>query len=302
MLNRTIKYPIAYNKVTKKLIEIKDVNDEDRKSLICKECNEGFVAVLDHQTPHFKHKPNSSCKGANESYIHWVTKELFKELEEIELPDFEIDELPEKEREKFQLMKNSVIDKNVPETYRIKFKNDLRSELIENRVYKIDDLKIEKHYNTSLGGVKVDIEVISGGEKLFIEPYFSNMINEDKEAKFSELKVKTIAIDLVSFIEHYKVNFSLQDLKNYLINKISKTWSYLSYEDYDNFIDEYKAYLFEKIKEHKSKIDNIYKNQISDLNTEIERKLKYIKALKAEIEDSKTKVNDLKKRISIDKI
>lgn len=77
------------------------MTNEKRMSIICPICKDNFVAVLNHQTPHFKHKTRVNCSGSLETYIHWLAKEVFKDLGEFEIPQLLIDDLPEKQRQKF---------------------------------------------------------------------------------------------------------------------------------------------------------------------------------------------------------
>lgn len=81
-----IKYSVAYNFTEKAIVPINDVTQENRLSLFSPICRHNFIAVLQHQTPHFKHKPHSTCSGSLESYLRCLAKELFKQIKEIETP------------------------------------------------------------------------------------------------------------------------------------------------------------------------------------------------------------------------
>ena len=123
--NIGIKYPIAFHKQTESLVNISDVTDDNNRELICFECKGNFIAVRKHQTPHFKHKPNSKCEGNVESYIHWLTKEVFKEITEMEIPEICKDDLTFNQREKLDNQVNRLIEKHVPENLQRKFMNDI---------------------------------------------------------------------------------------------------------------------------------------------------------------------------------
>ena len=148
-LKNYIKYPIAFHKQSEKLIDISDVNDNNKTDLICLECQENFVAVQNHPTPHFKHKPNSKCKGKIESYIHWVTKEIFKEINEIELPEIFKDNLTNNQKDKLDNQVNNLIKKNVPENFHFRFRKNLKKKISESGIFQIEKIETEKEYKTS---------------------------------------------------------------------------------------------------------------------------------------------------------
>jgi len=307
-LKNYIKYPIALNKETQELIEIKKVTDDNRKDLICKDCNDNFVAVLNHPTPHFKHKPNSSCKGNEESYIHWVTKEIFKQIKEIELPELFINDLPEKHREKFQITKNKIIDPNVPETFRSEFKKGLKEHLFESKKILIDKIDIEKEFKTTLGDIRVDIVANTQNKTIFIEPFFTSKIDKNKKEKLSIINIPTLSLNLIKFIESNNSNFSIRKLTNYLFSKNSKNWVYLNDEKYDLHIKNYENYLFKEIERmnplinsHISKLDKISElelkcqNRIQKINLIIDD----INDLKSEIVEFESEIDDLKEELGI---
>jgi hypothetical protein len=104
----SVQFPSSYNFKTEKPSTIKEVIHEERLNFICPDCKKSFIAVLNHKTHHFKHKPNSTCVGSFESNIHWLSKEIFKTIKEFEIPEIKIDELPEKQRELFQFTYNEI--------------------------------------------------------------------------------------------------------------------------------------------------------------------------------------------------
>lgn len=152
-------------------------------NLICPECKNNFIAVLNHRKPHFKHKPHSTCLGSPESYLHWLTKEVFKQIKEIEIPELLIDDLPEKPRQKFQNKYNKIIDANIPASFRSIFKKGLKKELSESRKVSIDKYDIEKEFKTKSGPIVVDIVAEINTRKILINPFFSNPVDEEKKEK-----------------------------------------------------------------------------------------------------------------------
>jgi hypothetical protein len=217
-----IKYPIAFHKQTEKLVDISDVTDDNKTEFICVECKDSFVAVRKHQTPHFKHKPNSSCKGNVESNIHWLTKEVFKEIKEIELPEIFKDNLTYNQRKILDNEVSNLIEKNVPENLHSEFRKGLKKNISESRIFQIEKIEIEKEFKTSLGNVRIDIVTTINNQQLFIEPFFTNQIDDLKKRKLTLIKTPTLSINLCSFIHRFNYNYNLENLKNFLISKNSK--------------------------------------------------------------------------------
>ncbi|WP_412984753.1 hypothetical protein [Pontimicrobium sp. IMCC45349] len=255
-MNNNITYPIAYNNITNQLVEIQNVTKDNKENLICNECKDNFVAVINHQTPHFRHKPDSNCIGSLESYIHWVSKEIFKTIQEIEIPELTIDELPEKQRQKFQKMYNEILDQNIHDTLRSRFRKSFKNNLTESKRIKIYNIEIEKQYKTPIGDIRVDIVSNFQNKEIFIEPFFTNSIDKTKKAKLELLETSTLSINLKKFIEYYNSNYSIQILKDYLISKESKKWAFLSNKTYDKCIKDYKEYLNTEIKKNEELINS----------------------------------------------
>lgn len=286
MSQNYIKYPVAYNFKENSIMPIDEVTKENKLNLICPDCKNNYIAVLNHQTPHFKHKPHSTCKGSYESYIHWLTKEVLKTIKEIEFPKLLINDLPEKNRQNFQSKLNKIIDKNIPETYRSKFKKELKNELFESSKASVDTYEIEKVYKTELGDIIVDVVANIKSKKIFIEPFFSNPIDEEKKKKLSLIEIPTLSIDLSKFIDSYGQNYSMKSLKKYLISKKSKTWVYLSNNKYNEYIENYEKYLHKEIVRNR-KLIAIHNSKLIE-----------IKELEGEVQDLNIEITDLKKRIT----
>lgn len=295
------KYPVAFSFSKNEVVPIDEVTEENRLSLYCPTCKTNFIAVLNHRTPHFKHKPNTSCSGTQETYLHWLSKELFKEIKEIEIPELHIDDLPEKQRQKFQLKFNKIIDPNVPETFRSIFKKSLKKNLINSRKIVLDNIEIEKEFKTTYGNIRVDVVAINKGKPLFIEPFFTNPIDKEKEGKISAIGIATLSLDLLKFIEFYGQNYTVEILKKYLISKVGKKWVYLGDKVFDEHIECYMNYLLNEVEENKDTINFHQSTQIkiSTLEEECNNKYGEIGKLKDEIDDLQTEIFELKNAIGI---
>jgi len=300
-LNKLIKYSIAFDNKTNKLVEISDINSTNNKNLICKSCQGELIAVINHNTPHFRHKVD--CGASSETYIHWVCKEIFRTLSKIELPEFLIQDLSSEYRHEFQAKKNAIIEEKVPVTLRTEFKKVLKKELMESKDYLITKIDSEKKSQSKFGDVKIDIVAYSKDDRIFIEPFLSNPIDIEKEKKLKEIDISTLSIDLNLFIDHYGWDFKLEKLRKYLISKRYKKWSYLNKNTFKEYLLNYEKHILlmvdyykDEINDHKQKIKDIeklekeymiLKHEISQLNTKERKLTSKIKILMEEIEHPK---------------
>ncbi len=83
-----IRFPIATDKNSHRLVNAKDVLNGLACNCYCFECKQDLIAVNQErkQRAHFRHQKDSNCKMNYETFIHWVTKEVFKTLSSIKLP------------------------------------------------------------------------------------------------------------------------------------------------------------------------------------------------------------------------
>tara|TARA_R110001583_G_scaffold104996_1_gene252432 strand:- start:898 stop:1524 length:627 start_codon:yes stop_codon:yes gene_type:complete len=200
-------------------------------------------------------------------------------MEEIEIPELFIDDLPEKPRQKFQFQLNKILDSKIPDSFRSEFRKGLKQNLTESRKLSIDKLDIEKEFKTSLGDIRVDVVANSKSERIFIEPYFTNEIDEDKKNKLGILDIPTLSLNLKRFIDYYSQDYSIRTLREYLFSKKSKQWVFLSDIEYEQHVKNYKSYLLEEIERskdiivlHKDKLDEIsnLKTKRNELMDEIQ--------------------------------
>lgn len=288
--NTYIKYPIAFNIKTKKLVEILKVTAENKSDLVCLECNENFVGVLNHQTPHFKHKPKSNCQGNVESYIHWITKEVFKELTEIELPEIFKDNLNHKDRQRLDSKVNELIEKNVPRTLQLKFRGSLKKNLSDSRKFEIEKIETEKEFKTDLGNVRIDIVATINNQKLFIEPFWKNPIDKIKMEKLTLINTPTLSINLLSFIQSFDYNYKIENLKNYLINKNTKYWIFNREKQIKKYSEEYLNYVTGEIEKRRFEI-NEHQSKLKKI-TELEKKASNLEEKIRPTQDKIKKIRD----------
>jgi len=277
------------------------VTDENKTELICLECKENFIAVRKHQTPHFKHKPNSKCKGNVETYIHWITKEVFKEIKEIELPEIFIYNLTENQREKFDNQINILIKNNVPRNLQIKFRKNLKKNISESGIFRIEKIETEKEYKTPLGDVRIDIVITINNQEVFIEPFFSNQIDDFKRRKLTLLEKPTIAINLVTFINRFNYEYDLESLNDYLISKNSKYWILNRASKIDKYRLEYLNYVTEEIKRKQNdfNLNNLKLKKITSIEGEINGLKETIRPTQDKIRKLEDEIREIKNDLGI---
>jgi hypothetical protein len=300
--NIYIKYPIAFHKITKELVDIADVTNDNKMHLICQECKENFIAVQNHPTPHFKHKPKSTCKGNVETYLHWLAKDTFKLINEIELPEIFIHNLTYIQRVKLKEDINRLVIKhNVPKALQLKFKNELKKELSNFGKYQIKNIELEKEFKTSLGNVRIDIVATINKEKLFIEPFYTSRIGSEKIEKLILINTPTVAIDLIYFTNRFKYKYKLEDFKNYLISKECKTWVINKEEQLKKHLSNYLIYVVDEIKgnQDKFKSHNEQVEKLSELKSKVDSLVKKIRPTQEEIIKLSREITKLNKKLGL---
>lgn len=299
-----LMYPIALDMLSNKLVDVRDVENGKACNCYCFECKQDMVAInnVTKQRPHFRHDSNSNCSLNFETYIHWLTKELFKEIDVLYLPDLDVSEI------------KSTINNNLLELYNSKsvpsiLREIINNELIENirkrsKCIKLEIVEIEELYSTSLGDIRVDIVLKFQGKdgvekKLFIEPFYSNGIDNTKLNKLKELKIPTISIDLWSFVNKKSHLFSKSIFKGFLINNItSKSWEYYNLDALLLQKDVLK--IENRIKNNFENI-NIFKklaNNINVIDDEIETVKEDIEILKSVLWDKNKERDMIKNKLS----
>ncbi len=229
-----IKYPIALSKETGELINAKDAENGLNCNCCCIDCSDDLIAINkdgNKLRPHFKHKGEPSCKGGFESYIHALTKKLFFEIEFIILPEIRVKDLINRWDNSFftnelsNLLEGDIIKKGFVND--ISFANVV---LQESKKLEIEEIEIEKVFNTSLGDIRVDIAVAFGAHKLLIEPFFTSQIDNGKAKKIEMLDKSTLVLDLLSFVKQRDYQFEISEVIEYLQSKISKKWYHIRKE------------------------------------------------------------------------
>lgn len=264
--------PIAIDRESKKLVNAKDVPNGLDCNCICFYCQEDLVAVNKEikQKAHFRHNKNSLCKLSYETYIHWLTKEVFKEIDHIFLPPIFIRDLGQE----YQNIFFKKLDVDISEIYHLDIYKDEFVLQPESEI-EIEKLKTEQIFHTKKGNIRADIVVEFRRDFLLIEPYYTCKIDDVKLGKISDLNKSTISINLLPFYERHKWLFNIAEFKYFLINDISdKKWEFVRTTKSENLINKFFI-------KHKNGI-----NRIKDL-------MEKNKKIKQNIYDKQMKVNTL---------
>lgn len=302
-----IKFPIALTKDNHQLVNARDVPSGLKCNCYCPECEQDLNAITGKgkQRAHFRHKPDSQCRMNYETFIHWVTKEIFKSLISFRLPPILFADLDRDYRLHLReeigefLSVNELIEANEDEYDDLKSQKPLFTQdlvLQNTSEVKIEKCLDQKTFKSKYGNVIPDIIIVQGNNKLFIEPFVASQIDDEKLRKLVDLDVTTVSIDLNTFVERHSFDFTIEELKEFLINNLSfKKWVHLSRIKKEKLKNKWlKEILPNKI----SKCKEIQENNkgiqilIDDCNSKI-------LGLNKEIELLDKKVKDLKNELGV---
>ena len=78
---------LAFNVATQSVIHIRKADNGLSCGCICEECQEKLEAIQGQERDwHFRHNINKNCKGAQESALHKLGKQILVENEQINIP------------------------------------------------------------------------------------------------------------------------------------------------------------------------------------------------------------------------
>jgi hypothetical protein len=284
-MSNTIKYPFAIQKSTNNIVDPSMVVNGLKCDCKCFSCDENLIAINKgkKQKSHFRHDVNGNCGSNLESFYHWASKEILKELNSIDIPEIslEFDDFPE--------LQTILSNYGIPHEYTLRGKIILQ----EKTILKIEKTHIEKVFNTSLGDIRADVAVENKNHFLLIEPYYKNPIDESKFEKLNLLDYSTLSISLLPFAQSNGFIFSLKTFKTFLSKDLShKNWVTIRSNKLTSLKKNY-------IKKFKTELDSKI-NSINQLSTLVKQK----KDIKNEVSDWHQKINalDLKKHQLIYKI
>ena len=295
-----LKYPIAVDKISQELRYAGDVKNGRDCNCYCKLCKRNMIAINSggKQRSHFRHEANSNCSASYESYIHWVTKETFKEISTLSLPDLTFLNLDIDFRRKlFQLFDFY----NLPIRMRDQIKEYLISDInLKTKDFKVTSVEIEKEVKAKTGKVRIDIIVNFDGHKLFIEPYLTNPISEDKIKIIREIDTSTISICLKDFLIQKNNIFSKEELIYFLSHDLnSKRWEHhkINSQSFEKNLNKIKKVLEDNslvLKEYfaKEKEFSTIQDEVAELLKETEKTFALIRIKNEMTEEIKKDLED----------
>jgi len=307
-MNTYVRYPIALKRDTKKLVHPFEVENGLNCNCYCPECDENLIAInkeKNKQIDHFRHQRDTKCTGSYETYIHWLSKEIFKEIDAIKLPEIRFKNLYENYLDKFKdfetRLYNLYSKYYVPKEFRQTYKYDFLIQ--EKSTFKIDKSYDEKTFKTDKGDYRADIVAEYKNNKILIEPYYSNPIDSIKYNKIVNSNITTLSIDLKPFVGMNNFIYTIEDFKNFITSDInSKFWIFIRKEKVKNLTEKFFYKLENKIKEnvtvfkkHKSIKDKIslIENEKNDLFIEMEKLRDKVQILISKTKKEKKELKDL---------
>jgi hypothetical protein len=302
-MSNNIHMPIAISNLTQKLVNANEVANGLECNCHCSKCNENLIAVNREvkQRPHFRHNKNSNCDFNQnyESYLHWLTKEIFKNIGKISLPPIRSNDLQHDFRIALQngaeikIAADDIADvdlyqyDDVDNFVRFSPRNILLQKV---SIFKIESCSLEKTYKSKFGDVRVDIVASVGKNELFIEPFYLNMIDAEKLMKIINLDVSTISINLLQFIDQKQFLFTIEEITDFLRNDIqSKKWIFIRHSKAKNLINNFLSKVWPN--QEKEIKDTIRMN--AELHEQIMRNEQTIISLKKENAELKSAIKEL---------
>ena len=268
------RVPLVIDGDSNELIFIEDVRSGSKQNLVCFECGESMIPVNKEgniQKPHFRHK-NEECGVSFESYIHWLSKEIFQEIESLSFPSIDFESLFNtywNGTESFQSRIRDLFKKyNLSDDFNNL--NNFNILLQDVSIIKFIKFKKESSIKNISGRIQPDIVIELEDKKYIIEPFYSNPIDEIKFRKIENIGISAISINLNKFLLEQNFIYSKEQFKNFIQNDIqSKQWIFVNSEDrlrlQSLFIIKLEAFIVEKLPELDKYTDLVkFKNDLPE--------------------------------------
>jgi hypothetical protein len=204
-----IKIPYAFSKINQNLVYVEDVPTGKNCDCYCITCGEDLIAKNNGKMkdPHFAHKDNSECES-RETMLHYLTKHVFEELNEIYIPEI----YKWVSHFKPQLIR-------FPKKY--KTNGYIESDGFYSTLgkkYPIKNVKIETRLDDIVPDIYATIIIDEIEYDFLIEIAVTHFIDSIKERKIKEKKLNCIEIDVSQFIKD-KSLWNKESIKEIVLNK-----------------------------------------------------------------------------------
>ncbi|MBL7766837.1 MAG: hypothetical protein JNJ58_12125 [Chitinophagaceae bacterium] len=297
-----MKYAIAIDKTTGELKDATEVQNGLKCNCVCWNCSEDMVAINSPQNKkikHFRHFVKSNCKSNYESYIHWLSKEVFKSINKLKLPPISFREIL-RLNDPFIAMVEAVLRNSGLRLDKLYY-----DYIIQPAQYlQFEKYSFESQISDIENTIRTDIVLIfQNNEELLIEPFYTNRIDGKKLSKLQTLDRSVISIDLIEFTNKNHFAFSFDKFKSFIVDDvISKNWVHIRSSKIEKLKIKYLNLLKKNIQEKeplKYLIRKLNKENhdlhltVSEENTLLHEILERIEQLKHEIKVNKDKIDDL---------
>lgn len=299
-----IKYPFAIFTETGSTVHASDVPNGLNCNCHCPFCSEKLIAINNEgnkREDHFRHRADTNCKADYETFIHWLSKHVVKNLKYITLPAIDTSDI--RFDSEFLTERNGILKKHGLDPYLL----NPRTEKVQPPMkIPITDCKNEVWFKTNLGAVKPDIVIYYEDNEFFIEPFFTNPISDEKHQKLVQLNKSVLAINLGSFVERNGPVFTLEKFITFLQDETrSKKWVVIRKEKIEKLKQTYlvelekqlllKSEIITEYKDLEKAIANFY-SEIGEHNKQIQKlheNIAVIQNRRKEIEADLGIVNDI---------
>ncbi|MGB1040588.1 MAG: competence protein CoiA family protein [Flavobacteriales bacterium] len=161
---------IKYALKNTKLVHISEVESGKKCGCICTKCGTSLIANKGKvKQYYFSHQSNEECKGAVESNIHKLAKNVLLKYKKLLVPEF------------------SVKENNISIS--------TKKQLIE-----FDEIQLEKRIKIDKSYIQPDAVGIIQGKELYIEFVYSNAVSENKVKLIQKLNKPCLEV-YIEFIE-----------------------------------------------------------------------------------------------------
>jgi hypothetical protein len=302
------RVPIVIDKDNDELVFIEDIFTGSERNLICFSCGKSMIPVHkegNKPKPYFRHKV-VECSVKFESFIHWLSKKIFDELNSIKLPPIDFEFLYENywaNDETFIALLNGLFDDlEISKKFRdISTYNIL---LRGSEYYSYDSFESEVTSRNSIGMIRSDIVINSNRGKYSIEPFYSHQIDNKTLSVIKSLDYSTISVDLNKFLRDTRLVFSKERFKSFMKEDIlSKQWVYINSDERAELLTFFIKQLRAFIVSRKNIIDD-YQNIEESIEFDLNRREPYLKEidkLREEmyiVSDKVSKLNEIISKIT----
>lgn len=162
---------LTYGLQNGKLIHISEVSNGLASECVCPHCKRALIAKNNpnnKKESHFAHYSTMECKGAVETALHLLAKEVMLNTKKMFLPDYHYDYIPENELSIYN----------------------------EGKSVEFDEIVIEKSIEIDGKHIISDVVGVKNNKQILIEFANSHFIDEDKIQKIKNINLPCVEINL----------------------------------------------------------------------------------------------------------